>query len=263
MGLAAQVVVGRVTNPSTTVTALTANSGDSFSVANFTPGSAAYLENVWASAATAGVLRVRSPRMHDNAQGIRVQTGDSTPRLLLPTGGSQPLYPSDALTVEMTGGSAETDLAALLLTYDDMPGIAASLAQWAEIAPRVRSLAAVDVNPTTSSTAGQWSSGRAINADFATLKSQTSYAILGYTTSANIGVVAVAGSATGNLRVGGPGPKDGVECREFYADVSRLSGRPYIPVINGSDAGAVLLYVADPATSTSVHVSLTVAELAG
>lgn len=263
MGLAAQVVVGRVTNPSTTVTALTANSGDSFTVANFTPNTPAYLENAWASSATAGVLRIRSPRMHDNAQGLRLQVGDATPRLLLPTGGSQPLYPSDVLTVEMTGGSAETDLAALLLTYDDMPGISANLAQWAEIAPRVRSLAAVDVNPTTSSTAGQWSSGTAINTTFATLKAQVNYAILGYTTSANVGVVAVAGSATGNLRVGGPGAKDGIETREFFADVSRDSGRAYVPVINGSDAGAVLLYVADPATSTSVHVSLTVAELSG
>lgn len=261
MGIAAQVITGRVTNPSTTFTALTPNLGDSFSVLNFSGTAGAYLENAWASEASAGVLRIKSPRMHDQAQGLRMQVGDTIPRLLMPSGARQAMYPSDALTVEMTGGAAETDLGALLLTYDDLPGISANLAAWSEVQGKIKNLVGVEVDATTSATAGQWSGGRALNADFNTLKAQANYAVLGYQTATKCGVVALSGPATGNLKIGGPGPLDCIETRQYFVDMADMSGKPFIPIINGSDSGATQVYVADPATSAAVHVSLIIAEL--
>lgn len=261
MGIACQVIAGRVTNPSTTVSALTANSNDSFTVANFATTSSAYLDQMWAHEATAGVMRVRSPRLHDQAQGIRQQVGDTVPRLLLPDATDQALYPGDTLTVELSGGASETDVGCLLVHYTDMPGADARLAMWSEISGRVRRIAGVEVDTTTSATAGQWSGGTAINTTYDNLQANADYALLGYTVNTACAAVAISGQDTGNLRVGGPGQKDALETRDFFIRMANATGRPYIPIINSNNRGGTLLYVCDAATSTSINVSLTLAEL--
>lgn len=261
MGLAVQLINGRATNPSTTFTALTAGTSDSFSVNNFPLSAACYLDQIWAREATPGVVRLRSPRMHDASQGIRLQVGATTPQLLLPDATAQKLYPSDTLTFELTGGAAETDNAFFLAYYTDLPGVAARLAMWEEIQPRIASVAGVEVDTTTSATAGQWSAGTAINASFDTFKANTDYALLGYDVSAAVGAVAIQGVDTGNVRFGGPGSLDHVQTREFFRMMARWTGRPYIPIINSNNKATTNLFVADPATSTAVNVSLIFAEL--
>ncbi len=137
MGKALQVVTGRVTNPGAAITGLTADTGDSFAVRSFDMSSPAWLENVWAMAATAGVVRIRSPRLHDAAQGIRLRTLAANARPLLPEACDQRLYPQDVLIFEMSGGAAEVDMASMLLYYPDLPGVDAQLASWDEIAARI------------------------------------------------------------------------------------------------------------------------------
>jgi hypothetical protein len=261
MPQAAETIVGHVANPSSTVTALTAAAGGSFAVRNFANTASAYLDQVWAHEATAGIIRIRSPRLHDQVQGIRLQVGDTNPRLLLPDNVSQLLFPSDNLTVEMTGGGSETDLGAFNVYYTDLPGIAARLANWSEIQPRIKNIVGVEVDCTTSSTAGEWSGGTALNATFDNLQANADYAVLGYNVGTACGAVAISGADTGNLKIGGPGALDGIQTREFFINQAVKTGRPYIPVINSNNRGATLAYVADPATSASVHVSFVLAEL--
>lgn len=261
MGLAVQTINGRATNPGSTVTAATAGTSDSFSVNNFPNTAQAYLDQMWARQATAGIFRIRSPRMHDASQGIRCQVGATTPELLLPDGAGQLLYPSDTLTVEMTGGGAETDNVFYSVYYTDLPGVAARLASWEEVKPRIVQIAGVEVDTTTSGTAGQWSSGTAINASFDTFKANTDYALLGYLTSVAVGAVAIQGVDTGNVRMGGPGAIDHVQTREFFIKMAHSTGRPYIPIINSNNKATTNLFVADPATSASVNVSLVLAQL--
>lgn len=261
MGLAVQLINGRVTNPGTSLTALTAGTGDSFTVQNFPNSAQAYLDAMWAHEATPGVFRIRSPRMHDASQGVREQVGSTVPYQLLPWGNGQQLYPSDTLTVEGSGGGAETDSFFYTVYYTDLPGIAARLAMWEEIKPRIVDIAGVEVDLTTSATAGQWSAGTAINASFDTFKANTDYAILGYTTSVQAGAIAVAGPDTGNFRIGGPGAFDHIQTKQYFINATHESGRPYIPVINSNNKGTTLVYVADPATATGVNVSFTLAQL--
>lgn len=261
MGLAAEVIAGRVTNPGATVTALTANTGSSFTVRSFPPTAKTVLDQMWSHSATAGVFRIRSPRFHDNAQGIRVQVGDTVPRLLLPSSLGQPLYSSDPLTVEASGGGAETDAFYFINYYSDLPGVSARLAMWSEIQPRIVEVAGVEVDTTTSATAGDWSAGTAINASFDTFKADSDYAVLGYTTNVAVGAIAISGADTGNLKIGGPGPLDAIETNSFFVDMANETGRPYIPVINSNNRGSTLLFVSDPAVSASVHVSLLLARL--
>ena len=261
MPVALEVVAGRVTNPGASVTALTANTNSSFVVRSFAATSKAVVDNMWAREATPGVFRIRSPRLHDASQGIRLQVGDTVPRLLLPGVASQDVYSSDTLTVEGSGGGAEVDTFYYTVYYNDLGGVSARLVMWSEIAPRIVDLAGVEVDVTTSATAGDWSAGVAINASFDTFKADTDYAVLGYTTNVAVGAVAISGSDTGNLKVGGPGPLDAIEARSFFVDQSMATGRPYIPIINSNNRGSTFLFVSDPAVSASVHVSLCLAQL--
>src|SRR5262249_15770074 len=156
MGKALAVVTGRVTNAGATLTALTANTGDSFTVRSFPFGSNAYIDNVWAQEATAGVVRIRSPRLHDANQAIPDPLIVPNPPPLLPYEGRQPLYPQDVLTFELSGGGAETDVATMLHYYEDLPGVDARLATWTEVQSRIVNLAGMEVQAVTSGTAAQY-----------------------------------------------------------------------------------------------------------
>lgn len=263
MGKALQVVSGRTTNPSTTITGLTANTGDSFTVRSFDMASPAYLCNAWAMAATAGVLRVRSPRLHDAAQGIRLRTLASNCRPLLGDESKQRLYPQDVLTFEISGGASETDMASLLLYYPDLPGIDSQLATWDEIKDRVANITTEEQQITTGGTAGDYGGSQAFNADFDTLKRNVKYAVLGYVSDTRVCTVGITGPDTGNLRVGGPGEVAPDITADWFIAQSKALGMPCIPILNAANIGATTFDVASTATSASVNVSVILAELAG
>src|SRR5438105_3989887 len=121
MGAVLEVISGRVTNPGATLTAWTPNTGDGLAVRNFDSPGQALLLDYWGLGATAGVLRIRSPRLHDNVQGIRSQVLAATPQPLLPDIANQPIVAQDTLIVEQSGGGAETDLGSILNYYTDLP----------------------------------------------------------------------------------------------------------------------------------------------
>src|SRR5579883_366062 len=105
MGVALELIGGQTTAPGSTITALTANTGDSFTVRNSTPGKRCYLLDVWANNNGAGVFELKSPKMHDNVRALRarVTTADVFP--LLSMGVAQVLYPQDVLTPSLSGSS--------------------------------------------------------------------------------------------------------------------------------------------------------------
>lgn len=262
MGLAMQLLTGRVTNAGATLTALTMDTGDTNTVRSFPFGSSpAYIDNLWAFGATAGVVRVRSPRLHDVSQGIRLRYNVSNPAPLLPDYARQILYPQDVLTLEMSGGGAETDVLTALAIYEDLPGVSAQLATWDQISPRVRNLAGIECNLTTSATAGQYGGSQALNANFDTLKRNEQYAILGYTVDTACCTVGITGPDLGNLRVGGPGSTRTELTSGWFTDLSVREGKPMIPIINSANIANTTVDIATPATSASVNVSFVVAEL--
>src|SRR5690348_12730636 len=114
MAVQLNVITGRVTNPGATLTALTADTGDSFTVKNFPAEDRGWIVAAWAQAATAGVLRIRSSQLHDVQQGIRLRTLAAPARNLLPYGLKQRVRPQDNLIFEGSGGGAETDVFSFL-----------------------------------------------------------------------------------------------------------------------------------------------------
>lgn len=261
MGKALQVVTGQVTNPSTTVTALTANTGDSFTVQNAAQGSDIRLLNAWAFAATAGLLRIRSPKMHDQTQNMRLQDVVSKPYPLLGLQEFQALYSQDVITVEMTGDAAAVDLASLLIYYDSLPGIDANLQTWSAVEPLIAELTTVEVDLTSSATACDYSTAVALNADFDTLKRNDTYALIGYTCGTSGGTLGFTGNFSGNLRVGGPLINEPLWTANWFVNLNQASGKPTIPVFNAADVAAIFLDCACQATSTSFKVGVNLARL--
>lgn len=264
MGLALEVLSGRATAPGATATAVTAGTGDTFAIRNFPLTSPAYLENVWVQEATAGFAQIRSAKMHDNVRGLRLRAGISTPSALLGDDVRHLVYPQDTLTVEIAGGGVgETDLLALLIHYEDVPGMDARLATWDQVAPRVVNVTSIDAALTTSATAGDWPAGTALSAATTgdLLKANTDYAVYGYVTDVAAGIIALRGPDTGNVRVGGPAPLNPIETRDWFVSLSKALGKPAIPIINSANKGATLMFAAGTAVSATVNTSFIVAEL--
>lgn len=261
MGKALQVITGSISDPSTTIKQLVPNSGDSFTVQNASAGSSVLLLNAWAYSATAGVLRIRSPKMHDFVQNMRLQYVASQPERLLPDSALQALFPQDLLTVEMSGDAAAVDLASLLVYYSDLPGANANLQTWSAIAPLIAELTTIEVDVTSSATSCQYGNTVAFNADYDTLKRGETYAILGYECSTNGGTLGFSGQFSSNNRIGAPLSNDTRRTRQYFIDLANISGQPTIPVFGAADVASIYLDVAAQAVSTAFNIGINLARL--
>ncbi len=261
MGQALQVISGRVVNPGATITALTVNTNDSFTVRAFEPGSRAGIIQAWAQEGTAGVYRIRSPLLHDPTQGIRTRVVTAAARPLLPYETFQPLEAQDALTVELSGGAAETDFAAFLVFYENLRGVAARLATWDQLQPHVVNIDSAEAAFTTGATAGQYGGSTALNATFDLWHRSSNYAILGYLVDTAVGLIGFTGIDTGNLRVAGPGSTEAWITADWFVELSKQSGLPTIPVINAANIGGTNIDAAHTTASVAINVSVIVAEL--
>lgn len=260
---AMQVLNGFAVNPSTTITALTPCTGDSYTVRNVAQGTDVELLDAWAFTTSNLLFRYRSPLLHDAVQNARLKPTASQATPLLSGFATQKLQPQDNLIVEITGGTAETDIGALLAYYDNLPGTNARLHHWAEIKPLVQEITTVEVDVTSNATAGQYSAAVAMNATFDTLKRNIDYAVLGYECPINGCSFGLSGVDTGNLRVGGPLTTLSFLTRSWFVDLSERTGKPCIPVINSANVAGVNIDVVAAATSTSFPIGIVLAQLNG
>ena len=261
MGIAVDTILVSAVNPGAgPAVGLTAPSGDSLSVRNFAPGSMAWLQNIMRMGATAGFVQVRSPLLHDTTQGIRITPAESPSVFALPGAAQQSLQPQDALIVELSGGAAETDIAALTIYYQNLGGAAARLHSWGDIAGNIANIKPIRVAVTSSPTIGAW-----VDTPLTTtenlLHANTDYAVLGYMTNVAFGVIGIKGIDTGNLRVCGPGSTQEFPTTNYYKYMGEQSGLPYIPVFNAANAAATSASVAAATASVAGVVELICAEL--
>lgn len=262
MGLALEVIDTFVTNPAAALTAVTVFPGDTLAVRSFQSPAAARLLEMWATSATAGIVRVRSPRMHDNVQGIRFRDVAALNRGLFADRAWQRLYAQDVLIVEQSGGAAETDGASLLNFYDDLPGSDARLTMWDAIRDRIVNLVNVEVANGAGAAVGARSASAALNASFDLLIANTDYALLGYEVDVAGLSIGIRGPDTANLRVGGPMVTERIETRDWFVRQSEEYGLPLIPVINSANKGATLIDNAQVVVGVAANVTLVMAQLA-
>lgn len=262
MGAILETLTGRATNPAA-LTALTMNTGDSLAIRAFGEAVVAKVEGLWTQQVTAGFLRLRSPRMHDNVQGIRLASPAGSPVNLMPNELEQRVYQTDTLIAEIQGGGAEVDAMAIQMYYDGVASGAARLATWDQVKPLIKNVSGAQIDVAGPVTSGDWSAGTNLTNFTDQFHADTYYAVLGYQTDAPVLAVAVKGPDTGNYKAGGPGAQNQIETRDWFIEQSRLHGTPHIPVIQAQNKGNTQVHVARITAAGTVNVTLILAELSG
>ncbi len=264
-GRAMEVVAGFATNPGATFTALTASTGQSFTVRGTDITKGTWLLAAWAFNASAGELRIRSPRLHDFFSGIRNRVTAAGTMVLTgsPEGDSytQRLYAQDNLTVELTGGGAEIDTASLLIAYEDLGGIAGRFIDNPTLAKIGLNETTVEVTVTAVAT-GNFGGAVAINSSIDNLIANTDYAIVGGLTDTRGDSVGITGVDFGNLRVGFPAePSLRWLLNNWFMKLSDAFQAPYIPVFNSANKTQTTVDVQTTGTGGTYILNLRVVQL--
>jgi len=208
MGRAIEAVAGFATAPGATLTTVTASTGTSFTIRGTDTTKGTWLLGAWAFNATAGELRITSPRLHDQVQGIRNRVTAALVAQLVggPTnaGYTQRLYAQDNLTVQISGGGgAEKDSGILLIAYDDLAGVAGRFIDQPTLKKAGQNVVTAEVTVTGVAT-GNFGGAVAINSTNDNLIANTDYAILGGMTDTRGDTIGITGVDFGNLRIGFP-----------------------------------------------------------
>jgi len=263
MGLAIDTIASNANNPgaSFTATAIT-NSGDSLTVRNFPVSNRAFIHSVIRRHNTAGAVRLISPLVHDNVTGLTWYTSETPSIHEMPPMAEQAVQPADSLTVQVTGDTTHQAVVYTGIWYENLTGAAANLYQWGDIQGAIKSIKPMTVAVTNSGTVATWTD-TVITATENQLHASSYYAVLGLSVDTAIGAMGVKGAFTGNLRICAPGANTPEDTSFYFVNKANYHNRPFIPVFNGQDRGAVYVSTNDNAASSTTNVTLVLAELIG
>lgn len=274
MGAALETVTGFLTTSSLsagTYSALTANSGQSFTIRATPTSQAGSMLQPFGQVNLAGYFQIKSARMHDTTIGTTFfAQAFSSSFSGSPFAGrdyDEPIWSTDILTVQFTPvvtiGSAETEVLAMQMYYPNIPGIAANfitpaqLAAYANASDKTGLHYVSWVRPSSAGTAGNIGTGVAINATNDQFKANHSYALVGYLCQTKMGAVLFQGVDTGNLYIGGPSSIDPLVTRDYFVQLSADQGCALIPVIQANNKASTFVYLVDgQTTSTAQTVGL-------
>lgn len=237
--------------------------GDAFQVRNAALDSKTLLLSMWAETQFGGIVRVRTPKMHDNIENYRAIHIPALPEPLTPEGISMQLYPQDILIVEESGGLLITtrENVHMLIYYSNLPGTESRLIDTEALKARQRKLLTVESNIVASAVPG-WVSEQSLIFNFNLLKANTDYAIIGYLVDAVCAGIRYRGADFGNIGLGGPGdPIDKSLTRQWFKKLSEDHKLPLIPVFNSSNAAALFIGYCQNELGAPVNVTTILAEL--
>lgn len=259
MGVAIDTLLGAVTNQ-VALAPLTMAGGDSLSVRSFANSSEARLISVIAQGASLPQVRVTSPRLHDNVDGLTFQTAETPSEFAMPPEIGQQLYSSDTLVVQATSGGANSSAVALGVYYKDIGGINADLRSWNDVKPNILNIKVMEVTVTTPATPGTWQD-TAVTTTENQLKADYAYAVLGFMQSAALAVVGIKGPCTGNLRVCAPAAGSTYPITDYFIAMGQRHGLPMIPVFKANDRANTYISAAAAAASVTSNVGVVLAQL--
>jgi hypothetical protein len=236
---ALQLITGYITGIHATFTAVTLATGDTLQIKN--SGGQIKLLGAWTQSATANAFQIKSPRFHDNVNGIIYNVlGTEIKNAIddIP----QPLVSQDTLLVNLKGstGAGQINSIGLLVYYSSLKGSDGNFASPSQVLARAVSKTTVQVTLALGVTGG-YSGEVAINSTSDLLKANTEYAIVGYTTDVKCCSIGIRGTDTGNIRIGMPGTNEPEETRNYFVDLSKQHMLPLIPVINSANKANTLI----------------------
>ncbi|PYX71591.1 MAG: hypothetical protein DMG78_14895 [Acidobacteria bacterium] len=268
MPRALDTVTGFVTAPGAVFTPWTMATGDTLAVRAAMPNSNIWLVGAWAWNQVAGVMRVRSPRLHDNVQGIRMRTpvnivSNKIPERLT-SGVAQKLFTQDNLIVEQTGSAVggQIETGSLLIWYDDVPGLAGRFIDQPTLKKNGVNIMGQEVSITTG-VGGGYTGGVAVNSTNDNFKANTDYALVGGVCDTRLATISVRGVDVANLRVSFPGePTFSDETDNWFISLTAATGIPMIPVFNSQNKGAIIVDGVSQQVAVTSVVTLFFVELA-
>jgi hypothetical protein len=242
-------------------TALAPAPGDSLAIRNFPLSATAQLEALLYNAGGNQRIRVVSPNLHDNQTGLTFEPLEAPAAFLLPAPLTINVQANDQLTVQGGIAAAGTIAGALQIYYSQLPGISARLHSWGDISGNIRYIKSVEVD-LGAIAVGAWTD-TLITVTENQLHANKDYAVLGYQCATALDVVGFKGSATGNLRVCGPGASSTLDITEYFIYMSEENNLPYIPVFNSDDRFAAYVSAFNHVAvgGAAAHVYLILAEL--
>lgn len=253
---------------------MTANTGDSLSVANFQDGGAQII-NWWGidavSVAEFQMIFTRPQSTHDQSHGLRAQVqalfpggaGKPAAQDFLPGGITVTVFPSDTMILQATTTASDNIVSSWQIRYNDLPGASATFISPSQAAALQNSTVGINVNAVASATAGAYGAQRAFNADDARCHANTWYAILGYNTQTPVTTVSILGPDWGGQRIGGPGSPLAFHTSSWFWDESVKWNLPLIPCFNSNNVGNMLVQIADNIANTSPKIDFLLYELTG
>jgi hypothetical protein len=220
-------------------TRLTMFGEDSNVIRNFPNGKKASLLCMWGTSGGDDVYNavVRSPRMHDNVNGIMWNPGDD---LFYVPGGVQDLVAQDNLnlfTGDLIGDGGYFGFHHLIY-YEDLPSSMGNYATWDEIKDKLGQVMTMNHTLTPASQI-DYSAGEVITTNQDEFDALKNYAFLGFgkwdPSDQNTSFF-LRGHNTGNLRIGLPFGLGNVFGPELpFITLAKATGLPVIPIINAAN----------------------------
>lgn len=263
------------TSGGTFADALTANTNDSLSVANFQNGTAKITE-MWAidsdSVMEVSFVYTRPLSTHDQSRGFRYNVAALFPggaaniagHNVLAGYGTIDVYPSDTVTINVTSTASDDCIVSWTTLYDDLPGVSGVFITPSQAAAMQKSIVGIACNAVASGTPGAYGSTRAFNADDDRLHANTWYALLGWTLQTPVTTVSLLGPDWGGQRIGGPGGVGNLDNATWFWDQAFKWGNlPMIPCFNSNNKGAINVAICDGEASTNPKIDFILYELNG
>jgi hypothetical protein len=207
--------------------------GDSLAIRNFPLTATAAIEGLFYAAGGNQRIRVQSPNLHDNQTGLTFEPLESPAQFLVPQSQSVYVQANDQLTINGGIAAAGTIAGALQFYYSQLPAISQRLHSWGDISGNIRYVKSIEVDMAAIAV-GAWTD-TLITTTENQLHANKDYAVLGYQLATPLTAFGIKGSATGNLRVCGPGATTTLDISEYFVLMSEMNNVPYIPVFNSDD----------------------------
>jgi hypothetical protein len=250
-----------ITTALPTFTNMPACLGDTLTVRSLGSNQKATLIDFGVQGSAANVARVRSPFLHDDVQGIRSRYLAADASGLTGNQPNQALRGQDTLIVESSGTGAALQYVAWLLTYyDNLDGPSSRYITAHELLARSLEETATEVTTTSGAVAGQWGTAL-LSTGSGIWKANQEYAVYGYELDVACAAVGLLGPDTGNFRAGGPGILTRQFTRNWFFDLSAITGLPCIPVINAQNITGTQVSVNHFTAATVVNVNWLLARL--
>jgi hypothetical protein len=169
--------------------------------------------------------------------------------------------PQEVIANTIAGSNVAADIEqdAILMFYQDFPGISMRTISASQLDGKTNKITTVESSVASVAT-GQYSE-EAISTDSDLLKANTDYAVIGMSSRTAAHSLTLKGPDFGNVRIGVPGMLRPEITQQFFALMSRVHGLPLIPVFNSGNKAQTLVGFSADENAAATVVTLHLAEL--